>query len=232
MLRFSLRVGCQAVRKSVLFLLLAGIVAANATYYLLKSDWSAHEENPVPAAPPAAAQPVVVPPPLETLGHGARMPTPEELEDEARYNEVRVAEASTWLNSPQTDKRVSGAEQLSAFPTPSAELSLINALALDFEPAVRRAAAQSLSAFRQPTDKAIAALLAALEDDSEEVQMTALNTLMGVAGNLENGSPRLKKLFSGLKNHAASRHAKASTRSATRAFLKDQDAPPPFGAAK
>jgi len=217
------------VRKSVLFLLLAGIIAANAAYYLLQSDWSERGDSPPP--PPAASAPVAAPPPPEMLGHAARMPTPEELEDEARYNESRVEEAGAWLNSQNTGKRVSGAEQLGAFPTPSAERILINALALDFEPEVRKAAAQSLSAFKPPSDKAVAALLAALQDDSEDVQLGALNALLGIAAKLENGSPRLKSLSAGLKSQAASRHVKASTRQAIRAFLKDQ-AVPVFGAAK
>lgn len=214
------------MRKSVLFLLLA-VIAANAAYYLLKSDWSERGDSPPP--PSAAPAPVVVPPPLETLGHAARMPTPEELEEEARFDEMRVEEATSWLNSPQTDKRVSGAEQLSAFPTPSAEHSLINALAFDFDPEVRTAA-QSLSAFKQPTDKTVTALLAALEDDVEAVQMSALNTLMGIAGKMESGSEQSKKLFADLRQSAASRHAKVPTRKAILAFLKDQ-APParPFG---
>ena len=216
------------MRKSVLFLLLAAIVAANAAYYALKSDWS--EREPLPAPRPAAAAPAaVVPPPMEALGHGARMPTPAELEDEARYDEARVAEAGAWLNSPQADKRAVGAEQLSAFPTASAEGILIDALRLDIDPGVRRAAAQSLSAFKQPGDKAVAALLAALEDDSEEVQAAALNTLLGVAAKRDNGSAGLKSLLGGMKNQAASRHAKPSTRQAIRAFLKDQ-APLKFGA--
>jgi hypothetical protein len=213
----------MTVRKSVLLLLLAAIVVANAAYYLLKSDWSEPAETP--HLPTTAAATAVAPPPMESLGHGARMPTAEELEEEARYDEARVAEANTWLNSPQPDKRASGAEQLSAFPIPSAEMSLINTLKLDFDPGVRRAAAQSLSAFKQPTDNSVAALLAALADDSEEVQLAAFNTLLVVAGKTENASPRFKNIISGMKSHTSSRHMKNSTRKAVRAFLKDQESP-------
>jgi hypothetical protein len=217
------------LRKSVLFLLLAGMAASNAAYYLLKSELSKPQEDAVPAPPPPA--PAVQPPPPELLGHGARMPTPEELADEARYNDKQVELANTWLNSEDPHKRATGAEQLSAFTTPAAEQILINTLRLDFDPEVRKTAAQSLSAFKQPTDKAAAALLAALEDDSEEVQLAALNTLLGIAAKLENGSPRLKSLLGGMKSHAASRHVKASTRQSIRAFLKDQ-VQQPFGASR
>lgn len=218
------------MRKSILFLLLAAI-ASNATYYWLKSDL-AKQEPLFPARPvPPQAAPAVTPPPLETLGHGARMPTPEELEEEARYDEKQVELAGSWLNSPQTDKRVAGAEQLSAFPTPEAERILTGTLTLDFDPEVRKTAAQSLSVFRHPTDKAVAALLGALGDDDEEVQMAAFNTLIQIAGKLENGSASLRNLFTGLKNQAASRRTKAPTRRAINAFLQDQAPQPPgFGA--
>jgi HEAT repeat protein len=208
------------VRKSVLFLPLAAMAAANAAYFLLQSDWSEPEAQPAPAAAAPA-----VPPPLETLGHGARMPTPEELEEEARYDEARVTEADTRLHSSQAEERVAGAEQLSAYPTPEAEQILGNALALDFDPEVRRTAAQSLSAFKKPAEKTVAALLAALEDESEAVQVGALDTLLGVAGKYENNSPQLKKLLAGLATQAASRRAKARTRRAVLAFLKDQEPP-------
>jgi hypothetical protein len=157
------------------------------------------------------------------------MPTAEELDEEARYDEARVAEANAWLNSPLPDKRAAGAEQLSAFPTPSAEMILINTLKLDFDPEVRRAAAQSLSVFKQPTDNSVAALLAALVDDSEEVQLAAFNTLLVVAGKTENSSPRFKNIRSSMKSQASSRHMKNATRKALRAFLNDQESPK-FGA--
>lgn len=210
------------MRKSVLFLALAAVVAANAAYFLLMPDWSAEEAEP--PAPPAAAAPAAEPPPLETLGHGARPPTPEELEEEAHYNDAQVAQANTQIHSQQTEERITGAEQLSAFPTPEAEQILSDALALDFEPEVRKAAAQSLSAFKNPTEKTRSALLAALGDDDEEVQIRALNTLLGIAAKWENHSPQMKKLRADLAAQAASGRTKPPVREAIRAFLKDLEA--------
>lgn len=213
----------------LLLLLLALIIAGNVAYYLLRPELSGQE----PDLPAAAAKtaPAVVPPPLEALGQGARLPTPEELEEEARYDEAQVRQAGDWLHSPQASKRVTGAEQLSAYPTPEAERLLTEALALDFDPEVRKAAAQSLSTFKQPSAKAVDALLAALEDDDEGVQMGALNALLGIVDKMENGSARLKKTLAAMAKKAASRRTGALAKQALRAFLQDRQPPPrPLGA--
>lgn len=213
------------MRKSVLLLLLAmAIAAANTAYYLLAPGPS--EPEPPPPPPASKAAPPVVPPPLEMLGHGVRMPTPEELENEARYDDMQVTQANIWLNSPQPAKRLSGAQQLSAFTTPEAEQILADTLTLDFDPAVRQAAAQSLAAFKKTTDKTLAALLAALEDDSEEVQAAALNTLLGIEARMVNGSADMKKFFAALAKKTKSRRVKGPIRDALISFMKDQGSLP------
>jgi len=68
-----------AIRKPVLFLLLllAAIIAANLGYYRLVTKLGEHEqESPLLAD---SNKPHVVPPPMDSLGQGARLPTPEEL---------------------------------------------------------------------------------------------------------------------------------------------------------
>jgi len=113
-------------------------------------------------------------------------------------------------------------EQLSAFPTPESEQILVNTLGLDFDPEVRRAAAQSLSVFKQPSQKAVTALLTALQDDSEAVQMEALNALAGIAGRMENGSPPFKALLANLSYQARAKRMRSGVRRSLLAFLKDQ----------
>jgi HEAT repeat protein len=211
------------MNKSLLLtVVLAAIIAANAAYFLLKHELSKQDES-LPAT--AGPKPAVVPPPMELLGQGARMPTPEERVDEAHYDDMQVAKAGEWVKSPQVERRIAGAEQLSAFQTPESEQILSSALTLDSEPEVRRTAAQSLAAFRQPAENTMASLLAALGDPDEKVQMSALNALMAYANRFENNSVPMKKLMASLKKFATSRRTTDLTRKAIRSFLKDQ-APP------
>ncbi len=212
----------MTIRKPALFLmlLLSSIIAANLAYYWFVTKSGVHEqETPLSTD---SKKPLVVPPPMDSLGQGTRMPTPEELEGEARYNDQQVVKASESLNDPNPAKRVGGVEQLSAFPTPESEQILVNTLGLDFDAEVRRAAAQSLSVFKQPSQKTVTALLTALQDDSEAVQREALNALAGIAGRMENGTPPFQSLLANLSNQARAKRMKAGVRQSLLAFLKDQ----------
>ena len=93
---------------------------------------------------------------------------------------------------------------------------------MDFDPEVRRAAAQSLSVFKQPTQETVTALLAALQDDSEAVQREALTTLTRIAGGMENGSPPFKSLLADLGNQTRAKRMKPGVRQSLRAVLQDQ----------
>jgi hypothetical protein len=218
----------MVVRKSVLFLLILVLLAitANGVYFWYLSSIN---ENEPETTPTVTSKPTnVVPPPLEMMGQGARMPTPEELEDEARFTDQQVALATQWLNDSSIEKRVAGAEQLSAFPTPESEKALINTLGLDFDPEVRRSAAQSLAAFKQPSEMSVTALLTALQDDHESVQIEALNTLISFTGRMAAGSAPFKSLLSKLSVQAKTKQIKPNTRLALRAFLKEQQPLPPM----
>ncbi len=182
--------------------------------------------------PMAATKPAVVPPPMETLGHGARMPTPQELEDEARFDEQQVNKANEWLSSPQVDRRIAGVEQLSAYQTPQSQKFLIHALSSDSDAQVRSTAAQSLTVFKEPSEDVVNALLSALEDVDASVQMSALNTLIGIANKMPSNSVLFKKILSGLKKQAGSRRVAVEVRNAASSFLKDQSSPSGFFGAK
>lgn len=134
----------------------------------------------------------------------------------------QVALASEWLGSLDPQQRLDGAEQLSAYPTRSAEVLLIKALVTDTDPEVRVAAAQSLNAFEHLQDTAIIVLLAAVEDENEDVQLSALNTLESLVANEQNGSARYKKIMTRLKKKAKSSRLSQETRAAVRGFIEDQ----------
>jgi len=171
-----------------------------------------HVSRPSPRELQALAERAGSPPPL----------TPEQIEEDARIDEEQVALAREWLESADPRERIGGAEQLAAYPTPDAELLLVNALATDPDPQVRRAAAQSLEAFEAPTEQTIAALLAGLQDESEEVQMSAWATLEGLVLNEEDDSMRARQIITGLEEKVSSTRLAADTRDAILEFLEDQ----------
>lgn len=167
------------------------------------------------------------PPPIDlsVLAQRASNPpvlTPEQIEEDKRIDNEQVALAGEWLRSINPRQRIDGAEQLSAYPTAEAEKLLVDALVTDIAPEVRSAAAQSLAAFERPTQAAVAALLAAVEDENEDVRLSALNTLENIAAGEETGSPRYKKILAGLKKAAKSGRVPSETREAIRDFLQDQ----------
>ena len=81
------------------------------------------------------------------------------------------------INSPKTEERVAAIEQLGAYPNQASETVLTDLLTSDQEPGVRNAAALSLGIIYNPDDSTVHALLDALEDESENVRLTALSTL-------------------------------------------------------
>lgn len=207
------------VRKTLLILLFLLVVAVNGVRYWLSSE-TEEAEPPVPVS--VATQPKVVPPPPEMLGQGVRMPTPEELEDEARFTAQQVEKIKNWVADSSVERRVAGVEQLAAYQTPESEASLVGALALDFDPEVRRMSAQSLASFKEPTEKTVKALVDALHDDEGRVQVEALNTLMVYVSRMPNASPAFKALYASLSKQAKSKDLKNNTRKILRAFLQDQ----------
>ncbi len=170
------------------------------------------QNQPSPAELQALAAAVGSPPAL----------TAEQIEEDARIDAEQVALARQWLESADPEQRVDGAEQLAAYPTPDAEIVLIDTLATDPDPQVRSAAAQSLEEFEETTEQAIAALLAALQDESEEVQMSAWATLEGVVSEGEDDSARASQIIAGLKEKVTSPRLAADTREVILEFLQDQ----------
>ncbi len=214
------QLGLVLRRAFILVSLLVAITATGAYYFLNPEVWEPEADGSPSSVVNKTRVPVA--PPMELLGHGARMPTPEELEDEAHFKDSQVARVSEWLNSPQAEKRLSGVEQLGAYATPESERILASTLLMDANAEVRRTAAQRLSRFKLPTDDTVAALLTALEDESEAVQMSALNTLQGILAKMQHGSPQATSLLASIEEIAAGRRSSVLARQAMLSLLKDQ----------
>ncbi|MGQ0658926.1 MAG: HEAT repeat domain-containing protein [Chromatiales bacterium] len=197
------------------------LLAITASAFLIGRFFLA-EESPPPRESKQERQTVSVPSQTDLLALAERAGSPppltaEQIEEDAQIDEEQVALARQWLKSADSRQRVDGAEQLAAYPTHEAEMLLTATLATDPDPQVRSAAAQSLEEFEETTEQTIAALLAALQDVSEEVQMSAWTALEGIALKEEDGSVR-----SGLRKMATSPRLAADTQQAILEFLKDR----------
>jgi hypothetical protein len=217
-------------------LFVAAVALGAAAVVLIVGDSEAPPEPPAaqtPAveAPPSAEpkapppKPPVAPPDLRGLAESAGQPpplTPEQLAEDEASEEAQVAAAREWLNNPDPQTRIEGAEQLSAYPTAEAEQLLVQTLTTDQDPGVRTAAADSLEAVEQPKPETVSALVAALDDDSEDVRSSALITLGSILANTEEGSQRQKKIIAELKAKAKSRSVPADTREEIKSLIEDQ----------
>ena len=204
------------------------VLIACLSFAMLKLMPSRKPVPEIPKPSTVASQAAIQAPYPLVRGQGTRPPTPEELADEQSYRDAQVQLAGEWLNSASVEEQVAGAEQLSAFPTPEAELLLATALTTAFDPTVRVAAAVSLHAFPQASAKATEALLAALADSSPEVQSAAVNTLQSLATRSDRLSTRFKAVLAGLKKQAGNRYLNPETRQAVTEFLADWDSANPL----
>ena len=181
-------------------------------------DIIAHIIQPKPAGIP-------IPPPLEALGQGARLPTAQELEQEKKFNAQQEELAGHWLKSTDTQQRIIGAEQLSAFESPISEQRLADTLRHDAVPEVRKTAAQSLSSYKNLSDYAVSALLETLSDTDKSTRMAILNTLFSYALLINADTEKSRQLLAQLREKLRSGHLNNDVRDSLQAFIKDQEPP-------
>lgn len=178
----------------------------------------AHVIQPKPAGIP-------MPPPLEALGQGARLPTEQELEQEKKFNAQQKELAGQWLKSPNAQQRIIGAEQLSAYESPVSEQYLVRALLHDTVPEVRKSAAQSLASFKNLSDHTVNALLEALSDANKSTRIATLNTLLSYALLISADPKKSALLLARLREKLRFGHLNKDVRDSLQAFIKDQEPP-------
>ncbi|WP_045225480.1 HEAT repeat domain-containing protein [Methyloterricola oryzae] len=212
-----------------IIVLLVTLVAGGLVVYRILQSESLNEmevsSSPAPVAkatPAAAPAPPVLPHAEEIQAQAVQAPTPEDEEDEAQIDAEQVLEALESLKSTDPEERVAGVEQLAAFPTAEAEQQLLITLAGDSSADVRSAAAQSLGQFENLSDGIMTALLKALEDQDEDVQVSALDAIESLVSDMEANEPRLKQVLSTLKKLQSSKKLRADTRQGIKEFLEDQ----------
>jgi hypothetical protein len=144
------------------------------------------------------------------------------LGDEAIIRE-QVADAAASLRDARPEERITGAEQLAAYPTPEAERLLVHTLKTDTAAEVRSTAAASLREIENPDRKTLTALFDALEDPTETVQQSALDTLTDFVLRLDSDSKRYRKLIASLKKTLTTKKLATDVREDLKAFLNDQN---------
>lgn len=180
-----------------------------------------HADNPAKEPPTDA----VAAPDLRMLfeqGMAEAVISDEQLEEQRAVEAEQVEAARIWLADADPAERVSGAEQLSAYPTKEAEHYLIDALSADENPDVRAAAANSLSAFKEPDNSIFDALLAALQDSDEQVRFNAWSSL-GILLNKPDLPPKtLKSVQVKLGRLLKKAHLTMDMRDEVREYLQEQ----------
>lgn len=164
-------------------------------------------------------------PPMDLAGYAERanMPpelTPEAMEEEARGEAELVTEAIGWLRNSDSEKRLDGAQQLGAYATAEAEKALAQALGADADSEVRIAAADALSRVETPSDATWKALLRAVSDKEQDVQIAALSTLQVLTAQTDDAG-LIARVRKSLKKKATSRHLSFEVRDAIRDLLDE-----------
>lgn len=179
----------------------------------------------MPAEIPNSRLPSIQSPDLRELagrlGAGAAPPTPEQIAEEQRIEREQVAAALASLRGADADERVSGAQQLGAYPTREAEQGLAEALAGDKSGAVRAAAAQSLAFVKEPRPRGVKTLLGAVLDSDPEVRAAAIDTLQGYLNGLDPESQAFRQIRKGLAGLARSGRLDRDTRATLRELLAE-----------
>lgn len=166
--------------------------------------------------------PITYTPPLESLGQGARLPTPDELQQEKQFDQQQIAKAGEWLKSQDAHQRIVGAEQLNAYQYPAAEQLLLETLQADVEPTVRLAAAQSLGLFKVLSDQGIDKLMLALQDPDDATAKAALETLLGYGTRINMDKQRFPTLLAKLEQQIKAKPLRQELKVAVQYFLNDQ----------
>ena len=160
--------------------------------------------------------------PSELLGHGARLPTPDELEQEKIYDNHQVDLAIKTLNSADVGQRIIATETLNAYQTPKSEQQLCDILLYDDDAHVRQSAAQSLYLFKILSNTAIKVLLKSIHDKDKKTRGESLNVLLSYALRIKGDNEKFEKILDKLHKKILYSHVHGDIRINLNEFIKDQ----------
>ncbi|TRX00915.1 HEAT repeat domain-containing protein [Candidatus Methylobacter oryzae] len=161
-------------------------------------------------------------PPIESLGHGARLPTAEELEQEKAFDARQAESAIQQLKSADVHRRIVATETLNAYQTPKSEQQLSDTMLHDQNAEVRQTAAQSLAFFKDLSDRTVDSLFKALHDKDRQPRKQSLDTLLNHALRISGNNDKFQRILKRLRNEIRSGRIDQDVRSDVNAFLKDQ----------
>lgn len=157
----------------------------------------------------------------ELMGRGVQQPTAEQIQEEKQVEQEQVETAVEWLHDTDSEQRLIGAEQLSAYPTLEAEKNLRKSLLGDFDSRVRAAAARSLGAFKVLTPQTQTALFKALQDE-DNVAQNSLDVLMHHFLIQEANTKKHRNLANAFLKQSHNKHLSKVIQEALQNFLLDQ----------
>jgi hypothetical protein len=147
--------------------------------------------------------------------------TPAQIEEEKQVTNQQIALVKKYLSSTDVNSRYFAAQQLSAYPTPESEALLLKTFA-DKNPAVRKAAVESLFYFEALSNPAINALLTVINDNNPEIQASAITTLQTQISNEQAGSERYQMIMQGLQQAESSPNLSPEIREVLHEFVEEQ----------
>lgn len=217
----------MSIARIILITLLISLGIVVLALFNLESD-TAGQDGDEPAV--ASSRPVAKPEkPAGTIATPPPPPSdedlmaPDEIVDDEQVEKEQIAEAMAQLNNSNQEERVEAVEQLGAYPNPETEATLGQLLTTDASPEVRNAAALSLGSLDEPSEATLAALMAALEDQNEDVRFSALSTLEDYLLGQEEDSPNYRRIKDGLRLKAGSRSVPDELKESINEVLRDQE---------
>jgi hypothetical protein len=217
----------MSIARIILITLLISLGIVVLALFNLESDSSTQDgDEPAVASSRPAAKPekpaataVTQPPPPSDED----LLAPDEMVDDEQVEKEQIAEAMAQLNNNNQEERVEAVEQLGAYPNPETEATLGQLLTTDASPEVRNAAALSLGSLDEPSEATLSALMAALEDQNEDVRFSALSTLEDYLLGQEEDSPNYRRIKEGLRLKAGSRSVPDELKESINEVLRDQE---------
>lgn len=179
--------------------------------------------SPKPSNTNATPVQSIIAPPPELLGHGARLPTAEELEQEKAFDAKQVESAIQQLNSTDVHQRIVATETLNAYPTPESERQLSDTMLHDRSAEVRQSAAQSLEFFKDLSDRTVDSLFKALHDKDRQTRKESLDTLLNHTLRISDNNGKFQRILKRLRNEIRSGRISQDVHGNIKAFLKDQE---------
>ncbi|MGZ5051898.1 MAG: hypothetical protein ACXWF8_00610 [Methylobacter sp.] len=160
--------------------------------------------------------------PPELLGHGARLPTEEELKQEQAFIDERVRSAIEQLKSHDVHQRIVATETLNAYRTFESERQLSETMLHDDNAQVRQTAAQGLNLFQNLSEHTVYSLFKALRDKDKQTGKESLNTLLNYTLRISD-TDKFQSMLKKLQHEARANHKNLSVRAELKAFIKDQE---------